>query len=186
MSIDEIEKQLIGGDNFRNYCKLPEAVLDSVGLYCIRTKERAMPLIEAYQVVLDGRKSKLLYIGIAIGQTLRERLKQEIKHKKPGTFFRAMGCALGYKAEIGCCRGCRNKNNFKFSESDTREITKWLIENAEISIINLEPSLIKRAEKELIQRRNPLLNWQHNPTKLKGLLDVDRRKCRDLAKQCNQ
>lgn len=179
MEYHQIEELLIIDGDFRIYQDLPSNILELSGLYCIRTKQDSLPLIQKYQTVLSKIENRILYIGEATQQSLSDRLKQEIEHKKPGTFFRSIGCALGYQAEQGCLYNKKNKNNYNFSTDDTKKIIDWLFNNIEISIVSCN-SEIKDIEKKLIKKYYPLLNTNHNPRKLK-ILKEDRENCRELA-----
>lgn len=173
-----IEQELVAIGNFRQYNDLDSNILDKTGFYCLKLKENSK-LPDRYQLILDKRKFKYLYIGKAEGQTLRERLGQEIEHKSPGTFFRSIGCVLRYSPIKGHLKGHSNQNNYKFSLTDTLEIVKWLVSNVEISIVEYNGSF--EIEKVIIQKYCPLLNDTHNPMKLQELKD-DKDKCRKIAR----
>lgn len=175
---DNIEQKLIATENFKQYFDLDPNILERTGFYCLQLKKDSR-LPDRYQYLLDKRKLKYLYIGKAEGQTLRERLKQEIEHKSPGTFFRSIGCVLNYKPIKGHLKGHSNQNNYKFSTTDTAEIVKWLKSNLEISIVENSGSF--KIEKELIGKYCPLLNDTHNPMKLQELKE-DKAKCRQIAR----
>ncbi len=175
---ENIEQELVATGNFRQYIDLDSNTLDKTGFYCLRLKENSK-LPDRYQLILDKRKFKYLYIGKAEGQTIGERLGQEIEHKSPGTFFRSIGCVLRYSPIKGHLKGHSNQNNYKFSTTDTAEIVKWLISNVEISIVEYNGSF--EIEKEFIQKYSPLLNDTHNPMKLQELKD-DKDKCRKIAR----
>ena len=133
----EIENELIINGKFCSIKELNKNILNSTGFYCVRLKENSI-LPDRYQSILDQRKHKFIYIGKAEGQTLRERLAQELELKRPGTFFRSIGCVLEYLPEKGYLKRKSNQNNFKFSESDKNEIIEWLRNNIELSIVNFE------------------------------------------------
>mgnify|MGYP001061491924 CR=1 FL=1 len=175
---ENIEKELIATGNFRQYIDLDSRTLSKTGFYCLRLKENSK-LPDRYQLILDKRKFKYLYIGKAEGQTLGERLGQEIEHKSPGTFFRSIGCVLRYSPIKGHLKGHSNQNNYKFSTTDTAEIVKWLKSNVEISIVENNGSF--EIEKDFIKKYCPLLNDTHNPMKLQELKD-DKDKCRKIAR----
>jgi len=176
--VGNIEQKLFAPENFKQYSDLDTEILESTGFYCLKLKANSI-LPEKYQNILDNRKMKFIYIGKAEGQTLRERLDQEIEHKRPGTFFRSIGCLLKYSPMIGHLKGHSNQNNFKFSLSDTYEIVKWLKSNIELSIVKNTGSF--EIEKELIGKFCPLLNDIHNPMKLQELKN-DKAKCRIIAR----
>jgi len=175
---NNIEKYLIVDGDFRNFADLDQDVLECSGLYCIRLQKHSK-LPERYQNILDKRKHKLIYIGKAEGQSLGARLSQEIEHKKPGTFFRSIGCVLKYLPMKGHLNGKSNQNNFKFSKDNTAEIVKWLKANVEISIVQYTNSF--DIENELIRKYCPLLNDTHNLLRLQELID-DKAECRKIAR----
>jgi hypothetical protein len=134
--VNIIINELIDETNFKNITDLNEEVLDRKGLYCIRLKVGSS-LPERYQDILERRPHKCIYVGKA-ERTLRQRLEQELMHRRPGTFFRSIGCVLGYEPIAGHLIGIRNQNNFKFSTEITNEIIEWLGNNIEVSIINYD------------------------------------------------
>ena len=177
----EISKQIsqdpFDNADFRPYNKLDNSILDQTGLYCIQLKKTSK-LPDRYQNILDERENRFIYIGKAQGQTLRERLSQEVYHTRPGTFFRSIGAVLGFTPIPGHLNCKSNQKNYKFSKTDTKEITNWLLENTEYSIypVKLDFSI----EDEIIKKHCPLLNNKHNHKTLKELKD-DRKKCRVIA-----
>lgn len=174
-----IEKDLILNGKFCSIKDLSQRILNSTGFYCIRLKTNSR-LPDRYQSILDKRKYKFIYIGKAEGQTLSERLAQELELKSPGTFFRSIGCVLNYVPIKGHLKGKSNQNNFKFPPNDKNEIIKWLRENVELSIANYNGNF--SIENELIGKYCPLLNDTHNPMKLQEL-KYDKDKCRKIARE---
>ncbi len=174
----DIEHELIVNGKFCSIENLDEDILDSTGFYCIRFKENSR-LPDRYQRILDQRKYKFIYIGKAEGQTLRERLEQELELKRPGTFFRSIGCVLKYFPIKGHLKGKSNQNNFKFSTDDKLEIIEWLKNNIELSIAKYEGDF--NIESDLIEKYCPLLNDTYNPMRLRELKD-DKDKCRKIAR----
>lgn len=164
-------------DNFKDISDLNDKILDDSGLYCIRLKENSK-LPERYQSILDNRESKYIYIGKA-STTLRSRLQEELEHIRPGTFFRSIGCVLGYKPIKGHLIGMTNQKNYKFSQHDTESIINWLINNIEVSLVKYEGDF--SIEIELIRKYCPLLNIRHNPKRLEEL-EADRRECIRIAR----
>lgn len=148
-----------------------------MGLYCIRLKEGSK-LPPRYQSILDKRAHKILYIGKAQGQSLRERFGQEIFHIRPGTFFRSIGAVLEFKPIPGHLKGKSNQNNYKFSTVDTKSITNWLLRNTEFIIHQVEGDF--SFEEDLIKKYCPLLNDKYNPLRLNELRE-DRKVCREIA-----
>ena len=174
----EIENELIINGKFYSIKYLNQNILSSTGFYCIRLRENSR-LPDRYQSILDKRKHKFIYIGKAEGQTLRERLKQELELKRPGTFFRSIGCVLKYFPIKGHLKGKLNQNNFKFSIDNKCEIIEWLRNNVELSIAKYSGDF--NVESELIGKYCPLLNDTHNPMKLQELKD-DKDRCRKIAR----
>jgi hypothetical protein len=164
-------------DNFKDISDLDDETLDSSGLYCIRLKENSR-LPDRYQNILDIREIKYIYIGKAT-TTLRSRLEEELKHIRPGTFFRSIGCVLGYRPMYGHLIGRANQNNYKFSDDDTDKIIDWLKNNVEVSIVKYDGDF--SIEAELIRKYSPLLNIKHNPNSLHEL-GVDRQECIRIAR----
>jgi len=176
---NNVENELIINGKFKSIKDLNQDILNSTGFYCIKLKDNSK-LSDRYQSILDKRTHKFIYIGKAEGQTLRERLAQELELKKPGTFFRSIGCVLGYLPKKGHLKGKSNQNNFKFSKTDKKEIINWLKNNVELSIVKFEGDF--SIESELIKKYCPLLNDTHNPMKLQELKD-DKDKCRKIARE---
>lgn len=164
-------------DNFKNISDLENEILNGSGLYCIRLKENSK-LPERYENILDDRAYKYIYIGKAT-TTLRSRLKEELEHVGPGTFFRSIGCVLGYRPMYGHLIGRANQNNYKFSDDDTDKIIDWLKNNVEVSIVKYDGDF--SIEAELIRKYSPLLNIKHNPNSLHEL-GVDRQECIRIAR----
>jgi|TARA_R100001530_G_C4289037_1_gene147536 hypothetical protein len=162
---------------FRNFNELSDSTLSKTGLYFIKLKNGAK-LPTKYQNILDQRSHRIIYIGKAQGQSLRERLSQEIYHTSPGTFFRSIGAVLNFKPIPGHLKGKRNQKNYKFSPTDTNSISNWLIINTEYVIKEVQGDF--SVEDELIRKYCPLLNDKSNPLRLSELRE-DRKKCREIA-----
>lgn len=84
-----ISRKLITDNNFKEISQLDKELLDKKGFYCIRLKQKSR-LPAKYQVILESRKYRIIYIGKA-EKTIKQRLEQELEHKSPGTFFRSIG-----------------------------------------------------------------------------------------------
>lgn len=173
-----INEKLITDNNFKVISKLDKEILAKKGFYCIRLKEKSK-LPSKYQVILETREHRIIYIGKA-EKSIKQRLEQELEHKSPGTFFRSIGCVLGYSPMKGHLIGKINQNNFKFCKSDTKEIVNWLKENTEVSVIVYEGNF-NLIEGKLIEKYTPLLNIDKNPLKLEELIN-DRKRCKDIAR----
>jgi GIY-YIG catalytic domain len=124
----------------------------------------------------------MIYLGMA-GKTLRDRLlNQDLRHKQPSSFFRSLGCLLGFTPPPGSLQGKRTQNNYKFSPSDTREIIGWIDTHLSIRFIALDPQKLDSFERTAIFRLRPLLNIQNNPEALPQL-EALRKKCRHNAQR---
>ena len=172
VNIDSIKKS-----KFRNFNDLNDSTLTKTGLYFIRLKIGAK-LPPRYQNILDKRDHRIIYIGKSQGQSLRDRLNQEIYHTSPGTFFRSIGAVLNYKPIPGHLKGKSNQKNYKFSPTDTNSITNWLLKNTEFLIQKVQGDF--SIEVGLIKIYCPLLNDKSNPLRLIELRE-DRKKCREIA-----
>jgi len=162
---------------FVDFNSLSQSSLNKTGLYCIKLKKDSK-LPSRYQNILDQRSHRIIYIGKAQGQSLRDRLSQEIYHTNPGTFFRSIGAILNYTPIPGHLKDKRNQKNYKFSVKDTLSITDWLLNNTEFRIYPVEGDF--SIENELIEKYCPLLNDKSNPLRLTELRE-DRKKCREIA-----
>ena len=162
-------------NEFKNYADLDQDILTKKGIYCIRLKDGCY-LPEPFQTIHLSREYKYLYIGKS-DSTLKDRLEEEIEHKRPGTFFRNIGALLGYEPIIGHLVGKKNVNNYKFSKQNTDAIIQWLYENVEIFIKEDKCDI----EKELIRFYSPLINWTYNNNQCYEL-KLAREKCRKIAR----
>ena len=175
--VDKVANALTDSNNFKDISQLDSKILDEKGFYCIRLKEKS-ELPTRYQEILESRVYKYIYIGKA-ERSIKKRLDQELEHKSPGTFFRSIGCVLGYLPMRGHLAGKVNQNNFKFSKSDTEKIIDWLRRNIEVSIVAYDDNF-NSIEGMLIKKYTPLLNVSKNPLKLKELVE-DRKRCKKIA-----
>lgn len=173
-----LEKESFSNQKFQAFNNLDQSTLSKTGLYFTRLKESSR-LPDRYQSILDKRTHRIIYIGKAQGQSLRERLSQEIYHTRPGTFFRSIGAVLNYEPIPGHLKGKSNQNNYKFSSADTKSISDWLLKNTEFVIQEIVGDF--SIEEKLIYEYCPLLNDKHNPQRLSELKE-DRVKCREIAR----
>lgn len=151
---------------------------DRNGFYSIRLSNGCC-LPKKYQIILDKRFHRIIYIGIAKGQYLYNRFRQELRADGHGTFFRSIGAVLGFLPPKGSLVEKMNQNNFKFSIEDETEIINWINANLEISWCDYDGDF--SIEEELIIKYCPLLNGTHNPLSLKELRE-DKDKCRIYAR----
>ncbi|GGG66216.1 GIY-YIG nuclease family protein [Epilithonimonas arachidiradicis] len=151
--------------------------LNFYGLYSLRLKEKCL-LPKPFQQFLSEREHQIIYVGKAQGQTLKERLNQELFAKGHGTFFRSIGAVLGYLPEAGSLHGKSNQNNYKFIKEDQKKIIFWIENNLEIAVFKTSNF---EEEKHLICKLKPLLNDSHNPLAL-AELRMAKDKCRITAR----
>lgn len=151
--------------------------LNFYGLYSLRLKEKCV-LPKTFQQFLPEREHQIIYVGKAEGQTLKDRLNQELYAKGHGTFFRSIGAVLGYLPEAGSLYGKSNQNNYKFIKEDQKKIILWIENNLEIAVFKTSNF---EEEKHLICKLKPLLNDSHNPLALTELRMV-KDKCRITAR----
>lgn len=179
VDISEVESKLIKEGHYYIVENIDsELPNDKTGLYSIRLKSNST-LPEKYQRILSKRFHNIVYIGKAEGQSLFDRLQQELRATGPGTFFRSIGAVLGYFPPLGSLKGKKNQNNYKFSNDDKTKIIEWINKNLEISWINYDNDF--SVEQQLIQKYCPLLNDSHNPLALRELRE-DKDKCRKIAR----
>jgi len=151
------------------------------GLYCIKVIDMNNSGFQGeFQKKFMEHKNPIIYIGKSDSSTLKERLFQELRAEKHGTFFRSLGAVLGYLPPKGSLKMKKNKRNYKFSKTDELSIISWIDTYLEVSWVEVK-SNIGEIEKELIKLHTPLLNIIHNPSRLQFLSDV-RKNCREFAK----
>ncbi len=130
---------------------------------------------------LQRRGTDLIYIGIARVSLRQRAYEEELRHRRPATFFRSLGSSLGYVPDYGSLVGKANQNNYRFSKQVTGRIIAWIdahlraVANAVpvVDVVRLEPMLIALA--------TPLLNIQNNPSALADL-KAARDRCRAIAR----
>lgn len=174
--ISKIESDLISGifhavDDLANTQIIP----DKPGLYCIKLRKDVI-LPKIYDKI---DKDVVIYIGKASHSLLRRLWEQELNHKKPATFFRSIGSILGYIPPKGSLS--KDSNNYKFNESDTDAIRKWMKQSLLVRFIILDNSNLADIEKILIKKYTPVINIQNNPFPNEQLMSV-RAKCISVAR----
>lgn len=174
--LSEVEKKLISGSFSSVNSISAESVPATSGLYCIKLRKDVVFPSKFGKVRDDG----IFYIGQA-SKSLRERLwEEELNHNRPATFFRSLGAVLGYLPPKGSLAG-KDTRNYKFSETDTEAIRKWIRQSLFVSFVAVKPSLIDAIEKNLIVKYRPLINLKHNPF-ASAELKAARKACVDYAK----
>jgi hypothetical protein len=167
----DLERALLDPDRFRSAREIDAQVPNRFGLYAIRV--RSLDVIpEPYRAVAEQRESTLIYVGEATGQNLQQRfLRNELRGRGHGTFFRSIGAVLGYRPPVGSLVGKANQRNYRFSPADTAAIVEWINANLEVSWVAFEEG-VHVAEVALIRRHRPLLNLRDNPAALPQLSEL--------------
>lgn len=178
-SVQNIERDLLADDRFRDASDIDDAVPAMFGLYAIRVREiESLPT--QYRAIAQERDSRLIYLGEAAGQTLRRRLlRNELRGQGHGTFFRSIGAVLGYRPPAGSLVGKANQRNYQFSSADTARIVGWINANLEVSWVAVNDE-IHANEVALIRRFTPILNLRDNPRALQQLSAL-RAECSAIA-----
>lgn len=176
-----LDHPLLGFDRFKPAASIDTLVPSAPGLYAIRVRTvSALP--EPFSTHALSRGSDLVYIGEAIGQTLRKRfLGNELRGKGHGTFFRSLGAVLGYRPVAGSLHGKVRQQNYRFGRTDTAKIVEWIDANLLVSWLALDDG-IHSAEVALIAEHTPLLNLRGNPRAITDLAEL-RISCRAIAAQ---
>ncbi|WP_157535917.1 GIY-YIG nuclease family protein [Microbacterium sp. Root166] len=164
----DVKHTLLEPTHFRSAKEVDADVPDQFGLYAIRARSLVV-IPEPYRSVAEERESTLIYIGEATGQTLRKRfLRNELRGRGHGTFFRSIGAVLGYRPVAGSLVGKANQRNYRFSPTDTVAIVNWINDNLEVSWVAFDEG-VHDVEVALIRRHGPLLNLRDNPRALREL-----------------
>jgi hypothetical protein len=150
------------------------------GLYSIFVDDPAV-LPDPFRSRLTAAKTRLLYVGLA-SDSLRERLiEQDLRHKRPATFFRGLGAALGYRPKPGSLRDKANKSNYKFERPDTTRIIAWMEQHLTVSWLALKRADAVALEPSVIASLCPVFNTTHNRTCCPELAEL-RAECRRIAR----
>ncbi len=152
--------------------------LSNPGYYAIWIKN-IQALRDPFKQELTKRSTNLLYIGIAEHSLTKRLFEEELQHRSPATYYRAIGAILGYRPETGSLIGKKNKNNYKFSKTNTESICEWIDKNISVSF-HATIKVNTATEKFLIKKYIPLLNWTHNPAKFQPL-KILRKECREIG-----
>lgn len=142
--------------------------------------DRPDSLGQPFGQILRSRRTCLIYTGIAT-RSLRQRLvNQDLRHKKPSTFFRGLGALLGFRPPMGSLVGKGNQDNYRFSPADTREIISWINEHLSVSWVDVVHAYMV-LEKDVINTLRPLMNTKSNPDRIPELAQL-RDECRRIAR----
>jgi hypothetical protein len=154
-------------------------VPDTSGIFAIFVDDaRALPRFLSGRL-MDGSQ-RPLYVGQASASLRLRLLEQDLRHRKPSTFFRGLGAALGYRPPSGSLKGRKNQRNYKFSAGDTMRICGWIEDHLLVSWSTVPADQLDEAEKALIAEWKPPLNTVHNPEPVAELAQL-RRTCRLMA-----
>ncbi|HEY8749954.1 MAG TPA: hypothetical protein VIM11_18365 [Tepidisphaeraceae bacterium] len=151
------------------------------GLYAIFV-DNPKSLPEPFTSMLIRRGTNLLYVGRARDSLSVRLIDQELRHKRPATFFRGIGAILGFRPEPGSLRGKANQNNYRFAKTDTAQIIDWMGVHLLVRWLAMEVPDLVNIEPMVIHDLRPLLNTKHNPDCCRELADL-RELCRRIACQ---
>lgn len=164
-TLDDVEEALLAPASFRSAADVDDLVPNRFGLYAIRVRDIAV-VPEPFQSHAVQRGSHLIYLGEATGQTLRSRfLRNELRGRGHGTFFRSIGAVLGYRPIPGSLAGRANQRNYRFTPADSIAIVDWINENLDVSWVTFDDG-VHTTEVTLIAKHTPLLNLRDNPQAL--------------------
>jgi hypothetical protein len=164
-------------DQFKPLKNLENYNLNFPGVYALAIKNiKVLPVELRDEVKMF--KSQIIYIGKA-SQNLGNRLEEECRGKRHGTFFRSIGALLNLRPPAGSLVGKANCNNYKFDSRDCKNIITWMNENLLFDFLEVKKN-INYIEKDLIKHFHPLLNINHNPSKSNYLMEA-RKECREIA-----
>jgi len=149
------------------------------GLYAIFIDD-ANSLPEPFITYLKKRRTNLIYMGKTTDSLFSRLFEQDLRHKSPSTFFRAVGPILGYRPQKGSLVGKANQRNYKFSAADTQAIIDWINKHLSIRYVTMSADEATSLEMSAITTLRPLLNTQHNPDALPELASL-RNECREIA-----
>jgi len=169
---------LLDNASFRPARIIDADVPPSPEIYAIRLRDGSM-LPEPFEAILSERFSRLIYIGKAT--SLKGRmLRNELRGRGHGTFFRSIGAVLEFHPQTGALLNKVNRYNFTFEKSHRDAIVQWINSNLEVSWLTLPISDLASTETELIVEHKPLLNLDGDPLALPALESL-RALCRQIA-----
>jgi hypothetical protein len=169
---------LVKSDAFRPAGTIDADVPVGPGIYAINLRTYSS-LPEPFEGLLASRPSRLVYIGKATSLNSR-MLRNELRGRGHGTFFRSIGAVLGFRPLAGSLTDKVNKQNYSFPKPDREAIVEWVNTNLEVSWIELPLDEVRSVEKALITERTPPLNLDGNPLALVEL-NALRVQCRRIA-----
>ncbi len=163
---------------FHSAAVIDEKVPEKPGYYCFRIKN-INELPKRFMLELKNRNHNILYIGLASKSLNKRMLKQELRSKGHGTFFRSIGAVLGFRPDKGSLQYKKNKRNYKFNDENKNQIIQWINDNLIVRWKAVD-FIKENEETKLIQNFKPLLNIAKNPLALTLLSDL-RRECVEIA-----
>jgi hypothetical protein len=112
-------------------------------------------------------------------------LRDELRGRGHGTFFRSIGAVLAFRPRVGSLSNKLKKYNFSFDKSDRDTIVQWINFNLEVSWRTMPISDVPATENALILEHKPLLNLDGNTLALVELRDL-RVLCRQIAAKADR
>lgn len=182
MELEHVLTNLTVGGELISAPKAEYTLQEKAGLYAIYIDDSSN-LPEPFATYLKKQDTTLIYLGKTSKSLFVRLFKQDLRHKNPSTFFRAIGPILGFWPPRGSLVGYRNQKNYKFSPADTQAIISWINEHLSVRYMYMTdaPSCeILSLEAKAIATLKPLLNTLHNPEALPELASL-RTKCRNIA-----
>ena len=179
-ALSELTNTLMNENCFWRAGEIDSLVPNKPGIYCIRIANPDT-LPDAYASVLAKRGHNIVYIGIASRSLEVRFLRQELRAKGHGTFFRSIGAILGHKPLNGSLKNKTNKQNYKFPPESEKAIIKWINANLIVNWIEHNGN-IESIEAQLIAQHLPLVNIDKNPAAL-NILSKARAECVKIARQ---
>lgn len=171
---------LLQDGSFLSAGEIDAIVPAEFGVYAIRLRSGAT-LPEPFRSLLEGRATRLIYIGQAEKQTLLRRLLgNELRARGNGTFVRSIGAVLGFRPPYGSMAGRVRVQNYRFAPTDRAAIVEWINANLEVSWTTHPQLEVHDVEVTQIREQTPLLNLQDNPRALPELKAL-RAECRMVA-----
>jgi hypothetical protein len=157
----------------------PQLAPKTPGYYAIFVDD-ATSLKNPFQDLLVQKATNLIYVGIAETSLYQRLIRQDLQHRSPSTFFRAIGSILGYRPMPGSLIGMSNQNNYKFGQEDTTEIIAWIDEHLSVNWLEANPA-VRSVETSLIKAYSPIINTDDNPNPASELANL-RSECRIIAR----
>ncbi len=179
MNIEQTLASLTAGAELISVKVAENSLPSKPGLYAIFIDD-SNSLPEPFATYLKKRRTNLIYVGKTTDSLFSRLFEQDLRHKSPSTFFRAIGPILGYRPPKGSLVGKKNQNNYKFSTADTQAIIGWINKHLSMRYVTMSADEATSLEPSAITTLRPLLNTQHNPDALPEIARL-RDECRKIA-----